>query len=91
MYNIRSAVICLIAFAAFLRFDDLAKLVRSDDEIKSGMLKLFIESSKTDQYRDVAWVSFLLQSNLPCSFNEPIFRKGEASPSHPSFLLIIEI
>ena len=32
LYNIRSVVICLLAFAAFLRFDELAKL----------MLKLFI-------------------------------------------------
>ena len=52
LYYIRSVVICLIAFAAFLRFDELAKLVRSDVEIKSDMLKLFIESSKTDQNKD---------------------------------------
>ena len=52
----RSVVICLIAFAAFLTFDELAELVRSDVEIKSDMLKLFIESSKTDQYRDGPWV-----------------------------------
>ena len=50
LYYIRSVVICLIAFAAFFRFDELAKLVRSDVEIKSDMLKLFIESSKIDQY-----------------------------------------
>lgn len=56
LYNIRSVVICLIPFAVFLRFDELAKLVRSDVEIKSDMLKLFIESSKTDQYRDGPWV-----------------------------------
>ena len=29
LYYIRSVVICLIVFAAFLRFDELAKLVRS--------------------------------------------------------------
>ena len=52
LYNIRSVVISLIGFAAFLRFDELAELVRSDVEIKSDMLKLFIESSKTDQNRD---------------------------------------
>ena len=46
----------MIAFAAFLRFDELAKLVRSDVEIKSDMLKLFIESSKTDHCRDGPWV-----------------------------------
>jgi len=34
LYNIRSVVICLLAFAAFLRFDELAKLGRSDVEIK---------------------------------------------------------
>ena len=52
LYNIRSVVICLLAFAAFLRFDELAKLVRSDVKIENDMLKLFIHSSKTDQYRD---------------------------------------
>ena len=44
-YNIRS-VICLLAFAAFLRFDELAKLVRSDVKIEDDMLKLFIQPSK---------------------------------------------
>ena len=52
LYNIRSVVICLIVFAAFLRFNELAKLVRSDVEIKSNVLKLFIESSIPDQDRD---------------------------------------
>ena len=56
LYNIRSIVICLLAFAAFLRFDELAKLVRSDVKIENNMLKLFIQSSKSDPYRDGAWV-----------------------------------
>ena len=56
MYNIRSVVICLLAFAAFLRFDELAKLVRSDVEIENDLLRLFILSSKTDQYRDGGWI-----------------------------------
>ena len=56
LYNIRSVVICLLAFAAFLRFDKLAKLVRFDVKIESDMLKLFIQSSKTDQFRDGAWI-----------------------------------
>ena len=50
LYNIRSVVICLLAFVAFLRFDELARLVRSDAKIENNMLKLFhIQSSKTDQ------------------------------------------
>ena len=55
-YNIRFVVICLLAFAAFLRFDELATLVRSDVKIESDVLKLFIQSSQTDQYRDGAWI-----------------------------------
>ena len=53
---IRSVVICLLAFAAFLRFDELSKPVRSDVKIENDMLKFFIQSSKTDQYRDGAWI-----------------------------------
>ena len=45
LYNIRSVVICILAFAAFLRFDELAKLNRSDVVIKYSYFKLFIEFS----------------------------------------------
>ena len=41
LYNIRSVVICLLTFAAFLRFDELAKLVRSDVKIEDFMLKIY--------------------------------------------------
>ena len=54
LYNIRSVVICLLAVVAFLRFDELAKLIRFDIKIENDMLKLFSQSSKTDQYRDGA-------------------------------------
>ena len=46
LYNIHSVVIFLLAFAAFLRFDELAKLVRSAVKIENDMLKLFIQTSK---------------------------------------------
>ncbi|XP_044166270.1 uncharacterized protein LOC122950262 [Acropora millepora] len=66
LYNIRSIVICLLAFAAFLRFDELAKLVRSDVRIEDDMLKLFIQSSKTDQYRDGAWIVVVSSRRATC-------------------------
>ena len=56
LYSIRSVVICLLPFAAFFRFDELAKLVRSDVKIERDVLKLFIQSSQTDQYRDGACI-----------------------------------
>ena len=64
--NIRSDVICLLAFAAFLRFDELAKLVRSDVKIEKDMLKLFIQSSKTDQNRDGAWIFVASSRKATC-------------------------
>ena len=66
LYNIRSVLICLLAFAAFLRFDELAKLVRSDVKIENDMLKLFIQSSKTDQYRDGAWIVVASSGKATC-------------------------
>ncbi|CAH3107315.1 unnamed protein product [Pocillopora meandrina] len=37
LYSIRSFVICLLTFAAFLRLDELAKLVRFDVEIENDI------------------------------------------------------
>ena len=70
LYNIRSvALFALLALAAFLRFDELAKLVClvcSDVSIESDMLKLFIQSSKTDRYRDGAWIVLLSSGKVTC-------------------------
>ena len=40
LHSIRSVVICLLAFAAYLRLDELAKLVRSDVKIEDFYVKL---------------------------------------------------
>ena len=55
-----------MTFAAFLRFDELAKLVRCDVKIENDMLKLFIQSSKTDQYRDGAWIVVASSRKATC-------------------------
>ena len=63
----RSGHFCLfLTFATFLRFDELAKLVRSDVKIENDMLKLFIQSSKTDQYRDGAWIVVASSRKATC-------------------------
>ena len=69
LYDICSVVICLLAFAAFLRFEELSnfsKLVRSDVKIENDTLKLFIQSSKTDQYRDGAWIVVASSGKATC-------------------------
>ena len=48
--------ICLLSFAGFLWSDEIANLKESDISIFEEHLEVYIESSKTDQYRDGAWV-----------------------------------
>ena len=49
--DVRLAASCLLAFAAFLRFDELAKLRSCDVKISEASMTVYIASSKTDQYR----------------------------------------
>ena len=87
LYNIRSVVICILVFAAFLRFDELAKLNRSDVVIECSYLKLFIESSKTDQYRDGAWVVIAAsgKASCPVALTRRYLERANLAPLSPLF------
>ena len=54
--DIRTLCACLLGFAGFFRFDELAKLCESDIVVRKEHIEVFIKSSKTDQLRDGAWV-----------------------------------
>ena len=54
--NQRFICICLLAFAGFLRSAEVLKLKRNDICIYDSYLSVFIESSKTDRFREGAWV-----------------------------------
>lgn len=56
LQDLRILTMCLLAFAAFLRFDELHRIKAGDIIFKECYMQLFIESSKTDKYRDGAWV-----------------------------------
>ena len=92
LYNIRSVVICLLAFAAFLRFDELAKLIRSVVETKRDMFQLFIVSSKTEQYRDGAWVVVASSGKVTCpvALVRRYLDRAKLSDDSPLFLSVIE-
>ena len=64
--DIRIVTICLIGFAGFLRFNEIANLKESDVQVFDDNMELFIESSKTDQYRDGAWVTIAHSSSPTC-------------------------
>ena len=56
----------LIGFAGFLRFNKIANPKESDVQVFDEHIELFIESSKTDQYRDRAWVTIACSGSPTC-------------------------
>ena len=46
----------LLAFAAFLRYDELSNIKLCDIEMYSSHINIFLEKSKTVQFREGAWV-----------------------------------
>ncbi len=50
--DIRTAAMCLLSFAAFLRYDELSSIRGSDIVLSGGHMQLRLRKSKTDQYRD---------------------------------------
>lgn len=62
-------IICasLLGYAGFLRSEELLKIKRSDIVIDSTHMCVFIESSKTDKYRDGAWIVILRTGTKLCS------------------------
>lgn len=60
LYNQRTICMCLLSFAAFLRSKELINIKRLDVSFFSDHVEIFIESSKTDIYRDGTRVVILL-------------------------------
>ena len=56
LVDTRFMAMALLAFAGFLRFDELASLKLKDLALHDTYFELFFESSKTDQYREGAIV-----------------------------------
>ena len=54
----------LLAFAGFLRFDELSNLKLKDVVSHATYFELFIEGSKTDQYREGAVVPIVKTGTL---------------------------
>ncbi|ESO93409.1 hypothetical protein LOTGIDRAFT_161981 [Lottia gigantea] len=56
LYNLRTICCLLLAFAGFLRSAELLNISRTDIVFHESYKLLFIEKSKTDMYRDGAWL-----------------------------------
>ena len=64
--NQRIICACLLAYSGFFRSEELLKLRRCDIVIHDLYMSVFIESSKTDQYRDGAWVPIARTNSELC-------------------------
>ena len=50
--DVRAITICLICFAAFLRYDELANIRYNDVKVTATHMEIRIRQNKMDQYRD---------------------------------------
>ena len=84
--DIRTITFCLLGFAGFLRFDELSKLKDSDIFLFEDHVELFIEASKTDQFRDGARVVVARTGsrNCPVAMLERYLQMAQISVLEPS-------
>ena len=52
LLDIRTVSVCLLAFSGFFRFNELAQIRCSDLQFSSTDVRVRVQHSKTDQYRD---------------------------------------
>ncbi|KAK3087837.1 hypothetical protein FSP39_011297 [Pinctada imbricata] len=68
LYDKRSITMCLVAYSGFLRFSELINIRACDIEFHDLYVSLFIEKSKTDQYREGNWVLISKINSPACAF-----------------------
>ena len=54
--DIRVMCFCILGYSGFLRYDETSALKVCDITFERTHMKIFIEKSKTDQYRDGNWL-----------------------------------
>ena len=57
--DLRIVALCLLGYAGFFRFSELCSIRTCDIKIFATSVSIFLESSKTDQFRDGGNISFL--------------------------------
>ena len=66
--GIRIACMRLLCYAGFLRYSELANLKRNNIYFCDNYVKLFLENSKTDVYREVREVLISKTNSPTCPF-----------------------
>ena len=84
--DIRTLTICLLGYAGFFRYSEIAKMRECDMRFFDEHLEVFVESSKTDQYRDGATVVIARTGNeyCPVAMLERYMRVANISIASPT-------
>ena len=69
IYNERIICAMFIAFAGFLRSSELLQIRLCDVKFESTYVKIFLEHSKINQYRDGAWIVISRTGTSLCPVN----------------------
>eukprot|EP00111_Clytia_hemisphaerica_P021064 TCONS_00062088-protein len=56
LLDFRNFTLMVVSFAGFLRYSEVSNLTLGDIVFEPTFMRLFIEQSKTDQYREGHWV-----------------------------------
>ena len=67
--DLRLATICVTAYTAFLRYSELASLCCCDVSFCDFFVKIYVYKSKTDVFRDGAYVMLAKTGSVSCPFN----------------------
>jgi len=67
LVNLRALTICLLGFSGFMRFDEIVNISRSDIQFFDTYIKIFIVKSKTDIYREGAWIYIAKSDSELCA------------------------
>ena len=66
---VRDLTMTLLGFAGFLRYDELSSLLCSNVKVRDDFLVLYLNKSKTDQYRQGNEVLISKGFSVACPFN----------------------
>ena len=86
--EIRLLAVCLLAFAGFMRCDELVKLKCDDITFNSESMVVRVQFSKTDQYLDGASL-VIARTGLPTcpvAMMESFFHREELESTHKGFV-----
>ena len=68
LLKMRTLTMAVLSYAGFFRYDEVSRLRLKDIQFKAIYLKIYVKSSKTDQYKSGAWVHIARTNRSTCPY-----------------------